>query len=109
MKIKSYLCLAAILVPCACPLMGQTVWFKYPGDPVFDLGPPGTWEDSRVVPGQVILEDGTYKLWYTGWDGTPSRYYRVGYATSPHGSTGPVNPRIRFWTWVLPDYGTVGL
>lgn len=60
---------------------GRT-WQRDP-DPVLDLG--DDWDFQSVVPGSVeILEDGTWRLWYTGSDGSRQR---IGLATSPDGTT----------------------
>jgi len=61
----------------------QTKWFKYEGNPVLDIGPPGSWDGALVTPSRVILEDSVYKMWYTGFFG--ARYWQVGYATSRDG------------------------
>jgi predicted GH43/DUF377 family glycosyl hydrolase len=58
------------------------VWTKYAGNPVLDLGVPGEWDDYHVFYPFVLFEDGTYKMWYSGSDGSN---YRIGYATSPDG------------------------
>ena len=44
-----------------------SVWTKYPGNPVLDTGPPGTWEAGGVSPMTVILEGSHYRMWYTGF------------------------------------------
>ena len=58
------------------------VWTKYGGNPVLDLGAPGEWDDFRLIFSFVLFEDGMYKMWYTGGDGSN---YRIGYATSTDG------------------------
>jgi hypothetical protein len=57
-------------------------WTKYPDNPVLDLGPPGTWDDTSVRTGAVVLDGDTYKMWYSGWDG---HIVRIGYAESTDG------------------------
>jgi hypothetical protein len=63
-----------------------SVWTKYPEDPVLNWGSAGSWDDGLVGFCSVILEDSTYKMWYTGgnavWDG------HIGYATAPDSVTG---------------------
>jgi len=59
------------------------VWTKYEGNPVLDLGVPGAWDDSHVWAPSVLFYDGTYKMWYTGYDA--SNADRIGYATSDDG------------------------
>ena len=58
------------------------VWTKYPGNPVLDLGPSGTWDDDYVISPTVLFEGTGFKLWYHGYDGSQRR---IGYATSPDG------------------------
>jgi len=59
-------------------------WTKYASNPVVDLGTSGAWDDATVLYSSVILDGTTYKMWYSGNDGTD---YRIGYATSPDGIT----------------------
>jgi len=59
-------------------------WTKYTGNPVLDLGESGEWDDSEVDEPSVLFEDGIYKMWYAGYDGSN---LRIGYATSPDGIT----------------------
>jgi predicted GH43/DUF377 family glycosyl hydrolase len=59
-------------------------WTKYEGNPVLDLGASGEWDDSSVGGTPVLFEDGTYKMWYSGYDGYN---WRIGYATSSDGIT----------------------
>lgn len=73
-------CLFVLTMPCA----GQTQWFKYTGNPVMRLGSAGAWDDASVYPSRVLKEDSTYRMWYTGWDGS---FWRAGHATSPDGVT----------------------
>ena len=58
------------------------VWTKYPGNPVLDLGPSGSWDDVEVPSPSVIFDGIEYKMWYSGMDGSS---YRIGYATSLDG------------------------
>ena len=59
-------------------------WTKHDSNPVLDVGAPGSWEDEQVLPGAVVFNGTTYRMWYFGYDGT---FYRSGYATSPDGFT----------------------
>ena len=59
-------------------------WTKHSGNPVLTRGASGTWDDGHVRSGTVIIESGTFKMWYSGWDETVNR---VGYATSSDGIT----------------------
>jgi len=58
-------------------------WTKYSGNPVLQTGPSGSWDASRVLCPEVVLDDTTYRMWYTGQDADGTR--RVGYATSSDG------------------------
>lgn len=65
--------------------------------PVFQGGGPGAWDEKIRERGWVLREGDTYKLWYTGYDGTPTGRRRLGYATSPDGLTWarhPGNPLV---------------
>ncbi|MBX9626565.1 MAG: hypothetical protein K2X82_22380 [Gemmataceae bacterium] len=69
------------------------------GGPVFEGAGPGRWDAKIRERGWIIVEDGVFKLWYTGYDGTPTGRRVLGYATSPDGVTWtrhPGNP-------LLPD------
>jgi len=59
-----------------------SAWTKYEGNPVLDVGPPGSWDDVQVRPGAVILDGGTFKMWYTGHNGSTGV---IGYAESSDG------------------------
>ena len=59
------------------------VWNKYDGNPVFDVGAPGSWEDRHVLYPTVIKDGGVYKMWYTGWKSGGG--VKIGYATSNDG------------------------
>ena len=45
---------------------------------------PGTWDETTVEAPMVIRENGTYKMWYTGWSSS-NEPGGIGYATSPNG------------------------
>ncbi|MGD8439142.1 MAG: hypothetical protein PVG53_01305, partial [Holophagae bacterium] len=81
-------------------------WTKYPGNPVMDLGPPGSWEDRHVRPGGVVFDGETFHMWYTGW-GT-GRPVQIGYAESTDGvrwarRSEPVIASGRIWYPGAPD------
>ena len=58
-----------------------SAWTKYEGNPVLDVGPPGSWDDDQVRPASVILDGETYKMWYSGFGGSSG----IGYAYSTNG------------------------
>jgi len=55
------------------------VWTKYPGNPVLQKGPSGSWDSKNVGWVSVVGPDisGRYKLWYEGLPG-----FKIGYATA---------------------------
>ncbi|MCK5548201.1 MAG: PKD domain-containing protein [Thermoplasmata archaeon] len=67
-------------------------WTKHVANPVLDLGPPGSWDDTRVYTPEVLYDGMTYQMWYSGWNAVNNR---IGYATSLDGVTwtkSPENP-----------------
>jgi predicted GH43/DUF377 family glycosyl hydrolase len=58
-------------------------WTKNSGNPVMGLGAAGSWESTSVSHPKVLLENGTYRMWYQGHDGS---YGRIGYAESADGT-----------------------
>jgi hypothetical protein len=57
-------------------------WTRYPGNPVMDLGPPGSWEDLHVYVPSIIYDGSIYQMWYGGGN---SSFISTGYATSVDG------------------------
>jgi predicted GH43/DUF377 family glycosyl hydrolase len=65
--------------------------------PVF-AGAQGQWDAKIRERGWILREDGVYKLWYTGYDGTKAGIRRLGYATSTDGiqwTRHPKNPLLK--------------
>ncbi len=61
-------------------------WTKYADNPVFDAGPPGSWDEGAVTFASVILDGEGYKMWHTGMGASGfGGEARIGYATSPDG------------------------
>ncbi len=54
-------------------------WEKYAGNPVFERGPEGTWDEGAIWFTTVEKVNGIYCLWYEGYGGGTSR-------TEPYGS-----------------------
>lgn len=50
--------------------------------PVLNTGTTGTWDYLGVAFPSVIKDNGIYKMWFSGYDGTT---WRIGYATSSNG------------------------
>src|SRR5579883_1664233 len=85
--------------PAAAVFPRELVAFVLRGDrPVFEAAGPGHWDAKIRERGWILREDGVYKLWYTGYDGTPTGRRMLGYATSPdgiHWTRDPRNPLVR--------------
>lgn len=80
--------------------------------PVF-TAEKGKWDARIRERGWILRENGIYKLWYTGYDGTAEGRRMLGYATSPDGikwTRSPRNPLVRdHWVedmMVVKDGGT---
>lgn len=58
-------------------------WEKYPGNPVLDTAPSGSWDDLSVWAPAVVWKDNLYRMWYCG--GRNDQYIRIGLATSSDG------------------------
>lgn len=65
------------------PINAQSKWYKYPGNPVFQGGKSGGW-DQHLWNFDIIEENGHYKMWYTAWP-QPGNIAGIGYATSIDG------------------------
>jgi predicted GH43/DUF377 family glycosyl hydrolase len=62
-------------------------WTRSPA-PVLTAGASGSWDDFSVSDPNVLLDGGSYRMWYTGADGTGNTAVRqVGYAESTDGTT----------------------
>jgi len=42
-------------------------WERYPGNPIFTRGEPGTWDEGAMWFATVLKHGGTHYLWYEGW------------------------------------------
>jgi predicted GH43/DUF377 family glycosyl hydrolase len=70
----------------------------YQKAPVFTAGPKGAWDAKIRERGWIMREDGIYKMWYTGYDGSRLGLRMLGYATSEDGITWnrhPKNPLVK--------------
>lgn len=91
---------AAVQPPAAADVFPRELVAFVPraGGPVFEGAGPGHWDAKIRERGWVVREGGVYKLWYTGYDGTPTGRRMLGYATSPDGiawTRHPDNPLVR--------------
>ena len=74
--------ITGIICFCICnySLYAQTIVFeKYKHNPVLDLGPEGHFDHNVIFFHSIILDDSTYKMYYTGAPGN------FGLATSEDG------------------------
>ena len=81
-KMKTLVLLFAAYFVFITPSFAQTEWTKYENNPVLDFGQFGSWDWVAAAYGSVLFDDGTYHMWYSGFDGLT---YRIGQATSPDG------------------------
>ncbi len=59
-----------------------TEWMKYSLNPILE-GTPADWDEYGIETPSVIKDDGSYKMWYSGYSG--SLVWNVGYAESQDG------------------------
>lgn len=57
----------------------------YDHNPVFTGTKTETWDKAIRERGFILFEDGTYKMWYTGYTGNDNDTKYLGYATSKDG------------------------
>lgn len=78
-------------------------WTKHPGNPI--LRGSASWESASVQSPAVVVQDGVYRMWYTGT--APISYVGIGYATSGDGiqwTKFPGNPVIESpYEYLEPD------
>jgi len=59
------------------------------GRPVLTIGAAGAFDDGQVMGPMVLLQNGVYRMWYTGmskvWHSSGFGFYRIGLATSKDG------------------------
>lgn len=94
----------APLLAAAPPLFPQElIRFRQHGaGPVFSANVSGSWDSAIRERGWVLHENGAWRLWYTGYDGTRTGRRMLGLATSTDGIEWvrhPGNPIVRH-TWV---------
>jgi len=63
----------------------QTHWTKHP-EPIFDVGPEGSWDDRGVATPWVLYINDTLHMWYAGVSNI-SDLFSIGHATSTDGFT----------------------
>jgi beta-1,2-mannobiose phosphorylase / 1,2-beta-oligomannan phosphorylase len=62
-----------------------TAFTPYEHNPVFQGTNTETWDNTIRERGFILLEDGKYKMWYTGYHGDDNTPKYLGYATSDDG------------------------
>jgi predicted GH43/DUF377 family glycosyl hydrolase len=60
-------------------------FFPYENNPVFEGTGTDTWDKNIRERGYILLENGTYHMWYTGYNREQSKTLYLGYATSQDG------------------------
>ncbi len=77
-------------------------WAVAPESPVFKGTGGETWDNKIRERGYILIEDGTYHLWYTGYNPDKVKMMSLGHATSPDGihfTRDPANPLTHdLWT-----------
>ena len=77
-------------------------WVPVVADPVFKGAGDDSWDRKIRERGYILVEDGTYHLWYTGYNDDRSATKFLGHATSPDGlrwTRDPLNPIfVGSWT-----------
>lgn len=81
---KSYLFLIVLSFTLTFPSTAQTQWYKYPGNPVFQPGKSGEWDQAKYAR-TVIFENDQYHMWYYGWSVDVPGSSAIGYASSHDG------------------------
>jgi hypothetical protein len=58
-------------------------WTEYEGNPVLDVGQPGSWDERTVSAHSIVRKDDSLLMWYTGANYDPAGHYSgIGLATS---------------------------
>jgi len=82
--------------PVSAEFPGELVRFKpYSGNPVLTAAEKGAWDSQIRERGWVLRDGNAWRLWYTGYDGTPTGQRKLGLATSADGlkwTRSPDNP-----------------
>src|SRR5262249_5828731 len=60
-------------------------WNPLAANPIFTAEGPGHWDVKIRERGWILRTGDTYRLWFTGYDGTRESVKHLGYATSADG------------------------
>ena len=87
--LTAFILFVAMARPGICGIFPKelTQFESYPGNPVFQGGGPGQWDEKIRERGWILKEEGVYHLWYTGYTADDKAPKHLGYATSPDGMT----------------------
>lgn len=80
-NIKITISLSLLLFLCY-PSLTCASFNKYPYNPVLPYDSPNAWESKGRLMPTVIYDEGVYKMWYGGYNGS---FQSLGYATSNEG------------------------
>jgi len=84
METKKMSLLAILLVASLVPVCKAVPleWVRQSESPVLDTGGPSPYESYHVLNPSVLIQDGIYKMWYSGYRASPSPRLGICYATS---------------------------
>jgi hypothetical protein len=108
MPLLSLSLLLLLISPAACAAQDTPGKTRFPPElvhfvpasdkPVFEGAGKGHWDAAIRERGWILREGDHYRMWYTGYDGTPGGLRMLGLATSPdgiHWARHPGNPLYR--------------
>ncbi len=82
--------LITVLILCS-DAFGQFPFTKYPGNPLFIHGAPGTWHQVVYTPYVIYNPDSSrFEMWFTAWYSYPNA--GIGFAKSSDGIIWEINP-----------------
>ena len=72
-RIFTFITFSVLLIMLFSSLVsGQTMWTKYPGNPVLEAGDPGEWDQNFIYTPSVLFKDNVYHMWYGVYLATPN-------------------------------------
>ena len=76
---------------------------KHSANPVLKPGPPGSWDDRRAhAYGEVLYDEGKFRMWYSGWSAAGAQQVMTGTTTSHHVGYAESDDGVH---WVKPELG----
>jgi len=84
LKLFTLTLITVVITYLPCSPYAQVNWTQYPGNPVLDLGPSGSWDEGTAFLQSVIIVDDTLKMWYSGKSDSHifNNNFSIGYAWS---------------------------